>query len=407
MNPEVFSGLEMYEKLKNMLLGSRSERTMIADFEKFISTSLFEDQQVELIPNNEKNVIFVKIGNEKERAIYDLGDGIQSAIILTFLPFIYNEPSFFFIEEPEMFLHPGLQRKILNFYSSRKSHIFFITTHSNHLLDLTADFQDVSVYTLRKQLEIVDDNEEIDPKFILETVNDSRNSSLELLGVRNSSVFLVNATIWVEGITDRKYFRKYLELYIGYRKENGLEVKRIEEDVHYCFVEYGGSNITHWSFIDDDNEEIEVETLCGRALVIADSDDGAKQERKEKLRRKLGERFIELPCREVENLLPYHVIKAVIEDYEGGKDIDFPDYDYEDYKKSYLGEFIHEKIFGDKKMSRRGGYKEDSGTIKSKLSFCENSLSIIDKDVITFEMLPEDTKKTIDAIYNFIVSQNQ
>ncbi len=37
---------------------------------------------------------------------------------------------------------------------------------------------------------------------------------LASLGVKPSSVYLANCTIWVEGITDRLYITKYMEKYL-------------------------------------------------------------------------------------------------------------------------------------------------------------------------------------------------
>ena len=109
------------------------------------------------------------------------------------------------------------------------------------------------IFTFRKKLSQEEETDEQTPTFIVESVESGNSSSLELLGVRNSSVFLVNATIWVEGITDRWYLRKMLDSYMEYLKEDGFLSLSLEEDVHYSFVEYGGNNITHWSFLD--NEE--------------------------------------------------------------------------------------------------------------------------------------------------------
>src|ERR1700745_3947929 len=56
---------------------------------------------------------------------------------------------------------------------------------------------------------------------------------------------------------------------------------RYKQDLHYSFVEYGGSNITHWSFFTDDAPTV-VERLCGKLLLIADKDgsgNSAKVER--------------------------------------------------------------------------------------------------------------------------------
>jgi len=375
--PEVFTGLSLYQRLIDMLLGDNSQRKAISDYQQFISKIFFENRPITLIPSPKEKTVVVKIGNEKEQPIFHLGDGIQSAIIMSFLPYTTKEPTFFFIEEPEIYLHPGLQRKILNFFAKiaeKHKHMFFLTTHSNHFLDLTIDVKDVSIFTFRKQLSQKEETDEQTPTFIVEAVESGNSSSLELLGVRNSSVFLVNATIWVEGITDRWYLREMLNSYMKHLAEKDPSVLKLEEDTHYSFVEYGGSNITHWSFLDEEDHPVEVERLCAKAMVIIDKDGDNKLARKEKLKEILHERLIVLPAREMENLLPYKVIKEVILEYEKNPALQLPHKEYNAYQDKYLGTFIESQIFKGKTSSRRGGYKEKSGTIKSKLDFCKKAL---------------------------------
>lgn len=397
--PEIFTGLTLYQKITDLLLGNNSDRKLISKYQEFISEKLFEGKSVALIPNQKEKVVIVKIGNEQERPIYDLGDGIQSAIILSFLPFVMQEQTFFFIEEPEMFLHPGLQRKLLNFYASLERHTFFMTTHSNHFLDITIDIKDVSIFTFRKLLAETEEDE-LTPDFSIEAVDSGCESSLELLGVRNSSVFLVNATIWVEGITDRWYLRKMLDSYMAYLLEHDELKMNLEEDTHYSFVEYGGANITHWSFLDYEEKPIEVKRLCAKAIVIIDEDGKKKEQRKEDLEKFLGDRLIILPCREVENLLPYEIIKEVVKEYEKDDELIIKDFAYEKYKNESLGTFIENTMLK-KNPKRKGGYKADSGTIKTKVDFCERALP-----KIQHEHLPETTKEVVKKIYEFICSRN-
>lgn len=201
---EIFSGLEMYQKVKELLLGDLQSREKISDFQKFLGDAFFDGQQVALIPSIKSDVLYVKIGKEKEQPIYNLGDGIQSIIILTFPLFINKDENLLvFIEEPELYLHPGLQRKLIETFMSFKNFQYFITTHSNHFLDITLDVDAISIYTFRKQLENEIDTREVTANFVIENTSNEDNSILEMIGVKNSSVFLSNCTIWVEGITDR------------------------------------------------------------------------------------------------------------------------------------------------------------------------------------------------------------
>ena len=213
-------------------------------------------------------------------------------------------------------------------------------------------------------------------------------------------MFLVNATIWVEGITDRWYLRKMLNSYMDYLEENNKLDLRLEEDTHYSFVEYGGANITHWSFLDYEEKPIEVERLCAKAIVVIDKDGEKKEKRKDDLQEVLGERLIILPAREIENLLPYKVIKEVVREYEKNDELVFPEFTYDKYQYNYLGTFIQNKMLKNK-ISRKGGYKAESGTLKDKVKFCEKALP-----KIKYEDLPESTKEIIQNIYNFIREQN-
>ncbi len=393
--PNIFTGLNFYRELTDLLLGNNEQRRLVQQYQNFIRKNLFGDEPVELVPNQTTKTVVVKIGDEIEREIHLLGDGIQSAIILTFLPFVTKDPTYFFIEEPEIYLHPGLQRKILEFFDKKcENHKFFLTTHSNHFLDITIDIKDVSIFTFRKRLEDVEHNEK-SANFIIEAVDGTDQSSLELLGVRNSSVFLVNATIWVEGITDRWYLRKMLNSYI---EQNGI--RKVEEDVHYCFVEYAGSNITHWSFLDEEEYPIEVDRLCSKAILVTDLDGDTKLKRKAKLEAKLGDRLIILNCREIENSLNYEVIKSVVAEYEKIDKTNLPDFSYEDYREIYLGNFIETTVLTEN-PKRKGGYKGDSGTIKDKVAFCEKAL-----DKIEYSNLPDSTQDIVKRIYDFITEQN-
>lgn len=404
--PEVFTGLTLFQRITDLLLGNNFDRKLIAKYQEFISEKLFEGKSVALIPNQKEKVVIVKIGNEAEQPIYNLGDGIQSAIILSFLPFVIQEQTFFFIEEPEMFLHPGLQRKLLDFYSSLKQHTFFLTTHSNHFLDITIDIKDVSIFTFRKILG-ESGEDELTPDFTIEAVDSGCESSLELLGVRNSSVFLVNATIWVEGITDRWYFRKMLESYMKYLEATDKLIMRLEEDTHYSFVEYGGANITHWSFLDSEDSPIEVERLCAKALVIIDGDGDGKEERKKKLKKRLKDNLIILPCREIENALPFDVIKQIVLEKEKDENLKIKDFSFDDYKDIYIGEFIETEML-ENNPKRQGIYrmkpqegKQITGTIKDKKGFCEKA-----RPKIQYVDLPKPIKEVVKKIYDFICKQN-
>lgn len=393
----VYTGLSLYNDVKKLLLGPTNGRKKIKRFEEFLSKSFFEGDDVNIIPNIEDNVVHVKIGDKEEYPIYELGDGIQAIIILTYpLFFRQGEPLNICIEEPDLFLHPGFQRVFIQTLCDPKfkSFQFFFTTHSNHFLDMTLDFKDISVYCFSK----LDQD-----KFEIENVSNANDKVLEEIGVRNSSVFLSNCTIWVEGITDRIYIRKYLELYLKSNKA----LSPVLEDVHYSYVEYGGGNITHWSFLDDADSEhpnINVERLCGKIFLVADKDGttskgtDAKSLRIAALKDELGNRFYCLECREIENLLTKEIR------FETVKKLEKQDTELELnsakgvlINKTPIGTWIHTKIDGIKRS-----YKADSGTVKDKVSFAKAAVGSLS----SFDDLSPEAQELTKKVYDFIIAQN-
>lgn len=406
-NLEIFTGLNLYEEVKRLLLGNLEDRERIADFQKFIGESFFEGQEIALIPNVDSDVLFVKIGNEHERPIYGLGDGIQSLIILTFPLFKYKgDRLLFFIEEPELYLHPGMQRKFLEIITQQDfdGYQYFLTTHSNHFLDLTLDMEKMSVYSFSKELEEVDSRER-NANFVIENVSNEDDNVLKMLGVRNSAVLLSNCTIWVEGITDRYYIRHFLNLYQNFLNKR----QRYKEDIHYSFVEYSGNNITHWSFLDDNEEEkeetfnsIKESRVCGSLFLITDKDSKEKETRQLKLTKALGERYYCLNCREIENILSASTLKEVIASYEQVEVEQLElsqEFTSSTYESLLLGNFIEEIVIDRKRL---GSYSSKSGAVTDKVGFCKRAIAKME----SFDDLSEEAKKLSKTLYDFISRNN-
>lgn len=413
---EIFTGYTLYHRIRDMLLGRQDERRRVREYEKFLSENFFENKEVTLTPHR-LGVLHVTIAGE-EQAIHDVGDGLQSAIILTFEPFVRrDEPCLFFIEEPELFLHPGLQRHILEFFLRHDNHLFFFTTHSNHFLGMSFDYDDISIYNFQRDLSA---SERDKPRFLVTPVSRGDHSSLALLGVRNSSVFLVNATIWVEGITDRRYVRKFMDLYRRHCVEHSAtpdeDISRLEEDIHYAFVEYGGANLRHWSFKPSGDEvsgqeqeseaPIEVQTLCAKAFLIRDDDETSSGDRKKRkkaqndeLEAALGKRFARTPGREIENLLPPRVIEAVLREYVPATRPDAFPLQRDRYRNERLGKFLDELAGVD------GKWGDEYGTLKRKNDFCSKAVEHLDK--LTFEELAPEVQDMMKQICRFLVQQNR
>lgn len=404
----IFTGLSLYEEIKKMLLGTHKERKFIEDYEKFLNTNFFKEK-ITLIPRINDDVLYINIGDKEEYPIYDLGDGLQTIIICTFPAFQHQDKSLLlFIEEPELTLHPGMQRKLFDSYRDFENFQVFITTHSNHLLDLTLDYSDLcSIYSFEKKS---------DKEFIIKNATPNKDV-LDLLGVRSSSVFLSNCVIWVEGITDRLYVRKFLELY-----QNEHESNEFEEDKHYSIVEYGGDNIIHFNFDDEDPDEltINVESITKNNFIVADNDntrdtEGKKAKRLEILNEKLAGNFFSEHI-EIENLIPFCVYKKYFEnipesaarhwEYKDskGNEADF----VSDLTSMKIGEALKKHFIGLKEgFSATDSYnRKDISCIGDKTKLALKLINIIEQEKMSFNDLPEIAQDLTKRIYKFINEKN-
>lgn len=418
----IFTGLDLYKEIKMMLLGTHEERKFIREYEDFLSEKFFDKQSITLIPRISDDVLYFKMGDEEEHPIYNLGDGMQTIIIATFPAFQYRDESLLlFIEEPELTLHPGMQRKLLDAYCDFENTQVFITTHSNHLLDLTLDFNNMcSIFSFERKS---------DEEFTIKNVTPNK-EVLELLGVRSSSVFLSNCVIWIEGISDRLYIRKFLELYNKYLLDNNegspSDVKIFEEDKHYSIVEYGGGNITHFNFFDPDTDEltINVDSIQKNSFIIADNDgvfldtstDSKKKKRLEVLSDKLGDLFFAEHI-EIENLIPFHAYKVYFETLP--KSTRKWEYDSIKTEEHEFISHLHDMKIGillkdhfikliDVEDEPKYYKKENIECIgKNKVEFSQEMIQIIDQDDgITFDTLPKTTQELSKKLYDFIQSNN-
>ena len=251
-------------------------------------------------------------------------------------------------------MHPSLQRtflKVLKDYWCKMGHQFFVTTHSNHLLDLVDDLDLVSILSF--SVEDADSMPGSAPLFRIRPARHGDRKVLYQLGVRPSATFLANSTIWVEGISDASYLRAYMEAFLCYLGNRGggdwcdvvEKLRRYKEDLHFAFVEYGGANLVHLQF--DEPEENDsalshgaasaavtadaapgqrhttvIPGLCAKAIVVADGDIGdalTKGDRLREFRHQLGSRLIVLPGKEIENLIPVELVKCQVREDHASK----------------------------------------------------------------------------------------
>lgn len=399
---DIFSGLNIFHEIKRNLLGNLKQRDSIKHFEEFLSKNFFNNESVTLIPSlNEEghdDVLTIKIGNEKEQPVYNLGDGIQSIIIITFPLFKYlenikdNENVLYFIEEPELYLHPGMQRILIETLLSDErfdKFQFFITTHSNHFLDLSLDYDNVSIFSFNKTIDDLG-NVEVLPSFKIENKFD--NSIFDLLGIKPSSLLFTNCSIWVEGKYDRLFFKHCLKLY---KEEYGLNYI---EGHHYAFFQYNGSDINFWSNDFDSSEQLNINNFFRDIYVIHDDDDDDKIHKK--INEIIGENYYKLNVLELENLVKKSILEKIISSYCIDFETNF-NFEEKDYANKKIGDFIFNEILNGNDVE---------GLVNLKNKNIKFNKKVFNKKLILFtgswDDLSDEAKNITKRIINFIKKIN-
>ncbi len=444
-NIDVFTGVDLYNEILDARNSKKQTRNRFEAFEKFISEFFFEGRSIEIIAefkkgasrngDNTNEIISIHIEGEKDsRDLYDLGDGIQALILLMYKIFMADENTCIFIDEPEINLHPGMQRLFLeqitsNSYLTNKNLKYFISTHSNHFLDLTLEEDNISIYSF--YAEVDGDGSK---KLIIKNANVGDNSILKNIGVNNSSVFMANCSLWVEGISDRLYIRAFLKSYCDH-----LQVSYPKEDIDFAFFEYAGSNLDHYFFDSEieENEEdeiiadIQAMSLSNRIFLLADSDNAdensSKGKRLQKLEDSTSSNFIPKiikDYREIENLLTNEVWRQLLvnlcnknllttnkSNVEEKIQEALENIDSQVYKKSYIGEFLNAirnemGQMSEKYILNKSQYKTINGgfgTLENKRALSE----AFAKQEFSWDILSKNPKieeLTIE-IYKFIKNQ--
>lgn len=83
----IFTAEDLYDEITAKLLGEEKGRNFIRDFQSFISKEFYDGEEFTLIPQKNKGYLNVKIGQESERALHNLGDGIKQLITILYKVF--------------------------------------------------------------------------------------------------------------------------------------------------------------------------------------------------------------------------------------------------------------------------------------------------------------------------------
>jgi len=267
--------------------------------------------------------IYLEEEHKGRIALSKSGSGLKT--VITVLSCIFLVPKLddislsnyvFGFEELENNIHPALLRRLNNYlYQSSVDNdfVYFLTTHSNVLIDQFSKQKDAQILHVKQ----------VESKALCTTTTTyiDNNGILDDLDVRASDLLQANGVIWVEGPSDRIYLNRWIELW-----SDGT----LKEGTHYQIIFYGGRLLSHLSADEPEtvDDGISILGTNRNAIILIDSDKRSQQARINLTKQRIRKEFDALNAvcwitkgKEIENYISSEVVNNFL-DIDNSEEVD-------------------------------------------------------------------------------------